>query len=231
MRRYQMRFATADGRKNCSRWTDRPRLCPQSLELVRERLASTCRAGGEFLSDEPREANSEGGRVPCDLGHGGDDADHVDRRRPFRRAGCAVLARVCPQRDAGQRVADRDQQSGRRAEHRVRRVRFGFFLLRGRRAGRPALLFHANWPRIRQPLARGGIVLGVADAGPADIARRHRHDRRGPGCGARLDARRVLRLRRKQMANHLADRPAAPCRRDDRHDIGHCPAAPAKWHR
>ena len=51
--------------------------------------------------------------------------------------------------------------------------------------------------------------LGLADLGAADLAGRHRGHRRGSGGGAAVDARRLVRLRRRQVADHPPDRAAA----------------------
>ena len=59
----------------------------------------------------------------------------------------------------------------------------------------------------------GGLLWASLTLGPADAACRDRDDRGGVGRGPQLDARRILRLRREQMADHLADRACrAHCR-------------------
>ena len=94
----------------------------------------------EFVSDEPRESNTEGGRVPGHLRHRDDGGDHEHPGDPARGARRLLPARV---REAGavrERGPDRGEQPGRGALHRVRGVRGRLLHLLRRRHHRPALL-------------------------------------------------------------------------------------------
>ena len=90
----------------------------------------------EFLTRRAARGQQRGRRLPGHLRHGGHDADHVPAGGALRRAGRALPARVRQGRAAGQRRAHLHQQPGRRAQHRVRRLRPGLLLLHRRRRHR-----------------------------------------------------------------------------------------------
>ena len=176
------------------------------------------------LADDPREANSEGGVFPAIFGtvamtlimsllvvpFGVLAALYL---REYAKAGPIVsVVRIAINNLAG-----------------VPSIVFGVFGLGffcyvvGARDRSTLLPRHAGRNRPLDVRHRRDAV-GLADAGPADAAGRDRHHRRGPGGGAQLDARRLLRLRRQQMANHPPHRAAAgPAGHHDRHDPGHGP--------
>ena len=62
--RYQMRLTTADGKKRSCRWKRSCAYAPNRLSWIRK-LGIYLSRWWEFLLDEPREANSEGGVFPA----------------------------------------------------------------------------------------------------------------------------------------------------------------------
>ena len=159
-----------------------------------------------FVWEDPREANTEGGVLPRHLRHRADGHDHERHRDAARRARRLLPARVRAARRLRQRGADRRQQPRRSAVDRVRRLRGGLLHLLRRRRHRPAVLLggpaHADVRDGRHP-------VGLAHAGAADGARRHRGHRgrgwrRSPaGC-----ARHRWPCRRDQARDHPAGRAA-----------------------
>ena len=177
----------------------------------------------EFLCDDPREANSEGGVFPAIWGtvvmtlimsmavvpFGVLAALYL---REYAKAGPIVSAvRIAINNLAG-----------------VPSIVFGvfglgFFCYCRRRPDRPTVL-SARPGRAYADLRHGRHAVGLADAGAADLAGRHRDHRRSAGGGAQLDARGFVCLRGQQMANDPADRAAAGhARHHDGHDSGDGP--------
>ncbi len=98
----------------------------------------------EFLSDEPREANSEGGVFPAIWGTVAMTLIMSIAVVPFGVLAALYLREYARSGLLVSVLRIRDQQSGRCAEHRVRRVWPGILLLCGGRPSRPAILFHAT---------------------------------------------------------------------------------------
>ena len=145
----------------------------------------------EFLCGRSARIEHRGRHLPGDLrhDHDGDADEHV--RRPVRRAGGALPARIRPAGILRPRGADRRQQPGRRAIHRLRRVRARFLRLHRRRCDRPDVL--PREPADADVRHRRHSV-GVTDARTAHSAGRDRCRGRGARGGPAFHARGVAGL-------------------------------------
>ena len=186
--RYQLVMETAQGQEKSIALADVVRAYPANRLSWRQKAGVYLSRWWEFLTDEPREANSEGGVFPAICGtvvmtllmtvavvpFGVLAALYL---REYAKAGLLVsIVRIAVNNLAG-----------------VPSIVFGvfglgFFCYIVGGVDRPAVLRRqAAQPDVRH----GRAAVGVADPGPADAAGGDRGHRRGPGRRAQLDARRV----------------------------------------
>ncbi|OQB80212.1 MAG: hypothetical protein BWX88_04625 [Planctomycetes bacterium ADurb.Bin126] len=130
----------ADADRRRERRDDRPGRRGASLPGQPPGLLGKARrvrlAGLGVPQRRPARGQQRGRRVPGHLRHGPDDPDHVAGGRAPGRAGRPVPPRIRQGGARRQRRADRGEQPGRRAQHRLRRVRPGVLLLRHRELDR-----------------------------------------------------------------------------------------------
>ena len=108
----------------------------------------------EFLTDEPREANTEGGVLPAIFGTVAMILVMSIAVAPLGVIAALYLREYAKQGVRSERGAHRGQQPRRRAVDRLRRVRSRLLLLRGRRRHRRDLLPRA--PALARPSAPAG---------------------------------------------------------------------------
>ena len=128
--------ATADGQEKELRTLDVFRAFRPNRLTAWGRLRVYASRLWEFVSGDPRESNTEGGIFPAIFGTVMMVHAHERGRGALRGAGRALPARVRPPGRARAHRAHRRQQPGRRALHRLRRLRPG--LLRLRRGREPS---------------------------------------------------------------------------------------------
>ncbi len=218
--RYQLRMQTADGQESLLPLGNIVRAYPANQLGLFGRLGVYLSRWREFLCDGPREANSEGGVFPAIFGtvamtlmmsvavvpFGVLAALYL---REYAKAGPIVSAvRIAINNLAG-----------------VPSIVFGVFglgffcYLVGGQIDR--VLFAAQGASV---FGTAGILWASLTLALLTLAGGDHHHRRGAGRGARLDARRLVRLRSQQMANDLSHRPAAGnARHHDRNDSGDGP--------
>ena len=203
---YKLIFATSSGKEVSMGLADIVRAYPANRLGFWDRCGIYFSRWGEFLSSEPREANSEGGVFPAIFGtvvmtlimsllvvpFGVLAALYL---REYAKAGPIVSAvRIAVNNLAG-----------------VPSIVFGvfglgFFCYTIGASHRPApLRGAAAEPDVRHRRHH----VGVAHARAAHAAGRHRRDRGGARRRAGLDARGLVRVRREQVADDPPDRAAA----------------------
>ncbi len=129
---------------------------PNSLGLL-EKIGIYLSRLWEFVSGEPRESNTEGGRLPGDLRDGHDGDPDERGRHAVRRHRRPVPAGVRPAGPPRARRADRREQPRGRAVDRVRGLRARVLRVPGRRHHRQALLLGRVCPiRRSRPAASSG---------------------------------------------------------------------------
>ncbi len=158
----------------------------------------------EFLSDDPREANTEGGIFPAIFGTVMMTLVMALIVTPFGVI-AAVYLREYAKQGPLTRVIRIAVNNLAGTGDRLRRVRPGFLRLRAGRFHRPAVL-----PRgpagadLRYPRT----VLGLADPGDPRRAGGDRRHRGRPGADSARGPRRLPGARRDQGGNAVEDRPA-----------------------
>jgi phosphate transport system permease protein len=133
--RYAMVFTTSDGREATLRLADIVRAYPANRLSAGEKAGIYLSRWWEFLTAEPREANSEGGVWPAIVG-----TVIMTLLMSIAVVPFGVLAALYLREYGGERCSYRREQPGRRAEHRFWRIRAGVFLLYRRRFDRSAVV-------------------------------------------------------------------------------------------
>ena len=169
----------------------------------------------------PARGQYRGRHLPGHLRHHLHGVRHVHHGDPLRHPRRHLPARIRPAGAGAQDYPHLGLQPGRRALHRLRRVRPGLFRLFPRRQHRPDVLRGGPaGPHLRHP----GPVLGLVDPGPADPAHCHRLHRGRPGAHPLHHPRGQPGAGRHQGGNPVeGGRAAGDASHDDRPDPGHRP--------
>ena len=154
--RYVLRMRTAQGEEKDIPLAEVVRAFPPNQLSLAGKAGVYLARWWEFLTAEPREANSEGGVFPAIFGTVVMTLIMTHPVVPFGVLAALYLREYARPGALVERRPHRHQQPGRRAEHRVRRVRAGVLLLHHRRHHRSRC---SSRPSCRIPtFGTGGLL-------------------------------------------------------------------------